>query len=88
MPSKTITNPNFAVLMLEVQDHLRAGWEIDENHYPVAHFVYYEVTLVKDEHAEVFPEKPKGPDNDFFKSTAITPPVKKAGRPPQNKAAQ
>jgi len=93
MQYKQITNPSFTVLMLEVQVLLKAGWEIDENNYPMAHFVYYEVNLVKDEHAEAiadaFSEQPTSvnksfPDGEIFDK----PVVKKAGRPPQNKAAQ
>lgn len=75
MATKTLTNPNFAVLMLEVQEHLQDGWIIDEKNYPVAHFVFYEVNLVKNIHAEAIAE--------VFPNETL--PVKKAGRPVQVK---
>ena len=87
MQYKTLINPSFLVLMLDVQDHLKSGWEINPNNLPANTFVYYEVNLIKDDNSGVFLEKPKGPENEFFKSTSV-PPAKKPGRPVQNKATQ
>lgn len=80
MTSKSLVNPSFLVLMLDVQEHLKAGWEIDPNNLPSNNFVYYEVHLIKDDYAEM---------SEVFQTEEkiIVPPVKKAGRPPQNKAA-
>lgn len=82
MPSKTLTNTNFAVLMLEVQEHLQDGWIIDEKNYPVSHFVFYEVNLVKNNHAEAIAE--------VFPDTVVPSDVVEAKRPgrPARKAAQ
>ena len=74
MQYKTITNPSFLVLMLDVQDHLKAGWEIDPNNLPSNNFVYYEVNLVKDDAREKVKEA--------FKELSETVP-KKVGRPKQ-----
>lgn len=81
MQYKSLVNPSFLVLMLDVQEHLKAGWEIDPNNLPTNSFVYYEVNLVKDEYAEAIAESFPTVD------TPVVPPAKKAGRPPQNKAA-
>lgn len=56
MQYKTLVNPSFVVLMLEVQEHLNAGWYIDENNLPSANFTYYEVHLLLDEHREAVKE--------------------------------
>lgn len=45
---KTLTNPNFFVLMHEVEEHLTHGWRIHPDYAPVAHFTTYEVVLRKD----------------------------------------
>lgn len=81
MQYKQLTNPSFTVLMMEVQDHLREGWTIDENNYPMAHIVYYEVNLIRDEYRDAV--------KDVFDSTVVQSEivVKKsnAGRPARNK---
>lgn len=96
MQYKSLVNPSFLILMMEVQDHLREGWYIDENNYPTANFTYYEVHLIRDEHREavkdIFSDEKvfDSPDsvlisevkNDDFGSTVVK---KQAGRPPRVK---
>ena len=91
MQYKTLINPSFLVLMLDVQEHIQSGWEIDPNNLPANTFVYYEVNLIKDENQEVFANPAhvltSEVKNDDFGATTIVQP-KKPGRPAQNKAAQ
>lgn len=53
MQFKSLINQSFLVLMLDLQEQLQAGWEIDVNNLPVDHFVYKEVHLVKDDENSV-----------------------------------
>ena len=89
MQYKTLIEPSFLILMMEVQEHLRAGWQIDENNYPTANFTFYEVHLIREEHQEAIKEvfsENSFPDGEIF-NTVIVPeaPKKQAGRPPRVK---
>lgn len=53
MQFKSLINQSFLVLMLDLQEQIQAGWEIDVNNLPVDHFVYKEVHLVKDDEDSV-----------------------------------
>lgn len=79
MQYKSLVNPSFLVLMLDVQEHFQAGWEIDPNNLPVNNFMFHEVHLIKDDVDNVFL---KSVDNDDpnWHSTQPTP-TRKAGRP-------
>lgn len=71
MQYKSLVNPSFLVLMLDFQDHLKDGWEIDPNNLPVNNFMFHEVHLIKDDEDSV---------SEVFPNTLLMP-VKKAGRP-------
>lgn len=75
MKYKSLVNPSFLVITLELQDALLEGWRIDMDNLPVNNFTYSEIHLVKDDE-----EKPK----DVI---AQEPDVvrKAAGRPPKAK---
>ena len=81
MQYKTLINPSFLVLMMEVQEHFRAGWEIDENNYPTANFTYYEVHLVMDETREAVLEAFKESPGEIDFSVVSKPQEAKRGRP-------
>ncbi len=81
MQYKPLINPSFPAILLEVQDYINRGWKVDESNYPVHNFIYFEVNMIKEDEDAV---------KDVF--IDVTPvesatPAKKAGRPPQNKAA-
>lgn len=84
MQYKSLVNPSFLVLMMEVQQHIQEGWYIDENNYPTANFTYYEVHLIREDSEnvkDVFDENPNvvvASESDVY----IRP---KAGRPPRVK---
>lgn len=86
MQYKSLINPSFLVLMMEVQEHLQAGWYIDENNYPTANFTFYEVHLVRDEHREAVKEVFTNDVVDIEVPAVVNTTVKKpAGRPPRVK---
>ncbi len=84
MQYKSLVNPSLLILMMEVQEHLREGWYIDENNYPTANFTYYEVHLIRDEHREAVKDVFDSPDSVL--GTIVEAPKKQAGRPPKAKA--
>lgn len=75
MQYKTLVNPSFLVITLELQDALLEGWRIDMDNLPVNNFTYSEIHLVKEDEG-----KPKGAiahESDVVR--------KAAGRPPKAK---
>lgn len=44
---KTLVDANFFTLAYEIEEHIRHGWRIHQQHYPVHLFTHYEVTLYK-----------------------------------------
>ena len=90
MQYKSLVDPSFLVLMMDVQAHIQAGWKIDENNYPTANFTYYEVHLIKDDFSDAIKDVFDNPENilgtivnndDFGNATV----KKAAGRPPKAK---
>lgn len=87
MKYKTLINPSFLVITLELQDALLEGWRIDPDNLPVNNFTYSEIHLVKDnaeDVVEVFEDTTNilhtDEKNNDFGSTTVK---KKAGRPAQ-----
>lgn len=87
MPSKQIINPSFLVTMLDVQDHLKDGWEIDPKRLPSHNFVYFEVNLVKgnEQLQEEIAEQITQEDKSILEVLKDTPARKPAGRPAKAK---
>lgn len=52
MQFKTIVNPSFVITQLELEEHIRDGWRIDQDNLPVDNMMYFEISLVRDEHRE------------------------------------
>ena len=77
MQFKSLINPSFLVLALDLQEHLKDGWEIDPNNLPVNNFMYYEVHLIKDDEDVLFVTDL---EEDVVTTNSLPPP-KKAGRP-------
>ena len=65
MQFKSIVNPSFLMVALELQDALLEGWRIDPVKYPAHNLVYFEVNLIRDDAEAVQttfaePKKPVG----------------------------
>lgn len=75
MQYKTLVNPSFLVVILDLQEAFLEGWRIDPDNLPVYNFIYNEINLIRDEEndcEELITEN----------SEESTPAVRKAGRPP------
>lgn len=44
---KTLVEVSFTTLAYEIEEHIRHGWRIHKDHYPVYNYTCYEVTLYK-----------------------------------------
>lgn len=86
MQYKSLINPSYLVLMLDFQEHLKNGWEIDPDNLPVQNMMYHEVHLIKDDEDGVFVSNVDDDKYVLTKTSIVEKPKAKAGRPAQQKS--